>query len=63
MKTFCTIGILERNMLYFELYKKRQISDKYLFLYVATTFFYVAQNTMQFLPKFRTSIQDMCMYS
>ena len=26
-------------------------------------FFHVAQNTMQFLPKLHTSIQDMCMYS
>jgi hypothetical protein len=55
-----TVEILEKNILYFELYKK----DKFFSLYTSINLFFpVTQNTTQFLPKLRTSIQDMCMYS
>jgi hypothetical protein len=46
---------------YFELYKK----DKFLTKFESIrshNFFLIAQNTMKFLPKLHTSIQNMCMY-
>jgi hypothetical protein len=57
------VEILEENIVYFELYKK----DKFLTKFESIrshkfVFSSIAQNTMKFLPKLHTSIQNMCMY-
>jgi hypothetical protein len=53
---------IQENIFYFELHKKDKNVSFQNYTYIHKFVFSVAQNTVQFLPKFRTSIQDLYMF-
>jgi hypothetical protein len=57
------VEISDENIVYFELYKKDKFLTKFESICSHKFVFLIAQNTMKYLPKLHTSIQNMCMYS